>query len=284
MELNQDNYENDLLLYIDNELTASEKAAVALLLASNPKLAQELKALQEVQLKPEFVEFTDKSSLYRFDEMNATLDPTFKKTLYKSSSNNAKLIDIKKIYWATGSIAAISLGIFFGVNTLLNQPKLQQAQLVTSIAPVKNNVPDNLTNILKPIEKTQILSENHPQSIPQNTVRNIPQSNQIIANATLPVIAIVTSNDQPIFSKETFNGDQKETMVESSAITVDNTTMNSTIAVEQKIEKEIFEEINTEDNDRVIYISNIELDGDKFRGITRRLNALFKRNKSEKNK
>lgn len=284
MELNQDNYENDLLLYIDNELTASEKAAVALLLASNPKLAQELKALQEVQLKPEFVEFTDKSSLYRFDEMNATLDPTFKKTLYKSSSNNAKLIDIKKIYWATGSIAAISLGIFFGVNTLLNQPKLQQAQLVTSIAPIKNNVPDNLTNILKPIEKTQILSENHPQSIPQNTVRNIPQSNQIIANATLPIIASVTNNDQSILSKETFNGDQTPTMVESSAITVDNTTMNSTIAVEQKIEKEIFEEINTEDNDRVIYISNIELDGDKFRGITRRLNALFKRNKSEKNK
>lgn len=284
MELNQDNYENDLLLYIDNELTASEKAAVALLLASNPKLAQELKALQEVQLKPEFVEFTDKSSLYRFDEMNATLDPTFKKTLYKSSSNNAKLIDIKKIYWATGSIAAISLGIFFGVNTLLNQPKLQQAQLVTSIAPVKNNVPDNLTNILKPIEKTQILSENHPQSIPQNTVRNIPQSNQIIANATLPIIASVTNNDQSILSKETLNADQTPTMVESSAITVDNTTMNSTIAVEQKIEKEIFEEINTEDNDRVIYISNIELDGDKFRGITRRLNALFKRNKSEKNK
>lgn len=284
MELNQDNYENDLLLYIDNELTASEKAAVALLLASNPKLAQELKALQEVQLKPEFVEFTDKSSLYRFDEMNATLDPTFKKTLYKSSSNNAKLIDIKKIYWATGSIAAISLGIFFGVNTLLNQPKLQQAELVTSIAPVKNNVPDNLTNILKPIEKTQILSENHPQSIPQNTVRNIPQSNQIIANATLPIIASVTNNDQSILSKETLNADHTPTMVESSAITVDNTTMNSTIAVEQKIEKEIFEEINTEDNDRVIYISNIELDGDKFRGITRRLNALFKRNKSEKNK
>lgn len=284
MELNQDNYENDLLLYIDNELTASEKAAVALLLASNPKLAQELNALQEVQLKPEFVEFTDKSSLYRFDEMNATLDPTFKKTLYKSSSNNAKLIDIKKIYWATGSIAAISLGIFFGVNTLLNQPKLQQAQLVTSIAPVKNNVPDNLTNILKPIEKTQILSENHPQSIPQNTILNIPQSNQIIANATLPDIAIVTSNDQPIFSKETSNADQKETMVESSAIAVDNSLLNSAILVEQKIEKEIFEEINTEDNDRVIYISNIELDGDKFRGITRRLNALFKRNKSEKNK
>ena len=284
MELNQDNYENYLLLYIDNELSASEKAALELLLASNPKLAQTLKALQAVQLKPEFVEFSDKSSLYRFDEMNASLDPAFKKTLYKSSLKSAKLIDIKKIYWATGSIAAISLGIFFGVNTLLNQPKLQQAQLVASTAPVKNNVPDNLTNILKPIEKTQILSENHPQSIPQNTVRNIPQSNPTITPSTLPVIDIVTNNDQPILSKETFNGDQTTTMMESSTIAVDNTKLNSAIAVEQKIEKEIFEEINTEDNDRVIYISNIELDGDKFRGITRRLSVLFKRNKSEKNK
>ncbi len=280
MELNQDNYENYLLLYIDNELPASEKAAVELLLASNPKLVETLKALQAVQLKPEFVEFSDKSSLYRFDEMNASLDPAFKKTLYKSSLKSAKLIDIKKIYWVTGSIAAITISIFFGVKTLVNQPQLQQPQLVASIAPIKNNIPNQSVSILKPIEKTRSTSNNQLNNKPQI----ITQPNQVIANATLPIIASVTNNDQSILSKETLNADQTPTMVESSAITVDNTTMNSTIAVEQKIEKEIFEEINTEDNDRVIYISNIELDGDKFRGITRRLNALFKRNKSEKNK
>ena len=280
MELNQDNYENYLLLYVDNELSASEKAAVGLLLASNPKMAQTLKALQAVQLKPEFVEFSDKSSLYRFDEMNASLDPAFKKTLYKSSLKSAKLIDIKKIYWATGSIAAIAMSIFFGVKTLVNQPQLQQPQLMASIAPIKNNIPNKSVSILKPIEKTRSTSDNQLNNQPQI----IAQPNQVIADATLPIIANVTNNDQPILSKETLNGDQTATMVESSSITADNTTMNSTITVEQKIEKEIFEEINTEDNDRVIYISNIELDGDKFRGITRRLNALFKRNKSEKNK
>lgn len=280
MELNQDNYENYLLLYIDNELSASEKAAVELLLASNPKLAQTLKALQAVQLKPEFVEFSDKSSLYRFDEMNASLDPAFKKTLYKSSLKSAKLIDIKKIYWATGSIAAIAISIFFGVKTLVNQPQLQQPQLVASIAPIKNNIPNKSVSILKPIEKTLSTTDNQLNNQPQI----IAQSNQVIADATLPIIASVANNDQPTLSKETFNGDQTATMLESSSINADNTTMNSTITVEQKIEKEIFEEINTEDNDRVIYISNIELDGDKFRGITRRLNALFKRNKSEKNK
>jgi hypothetical protein len=280
MELNQDNYENYLLLYIDNELSASEKAAVELLLASNPKLAQTLKALQAIQLKPEFVEFSDKSSLYRFDEMNASLDPAFKKTLYKSSLKSAKLIDIKKIYWATGSIAAIAISIFFGVKTLVNQPQLQQPQLVASVAPIKNNIPYKSVSILKPIEKTLSRTDNQLN----NQAQIITQPNQVIVNATLPIMASVTNNDQPILSKETLNADQTATMVESSSITANNTTKNSTISVEQKIEKEIFEEINTEDNDRVIYISNIELDGDKFRGITRRLNALFKRNKSEKNK
>jgi hypothetical protein len=162
----------------------------------------------------------------------------------------------------------------------VNQPQLQQPQLVASIAPIKNNIPNKSVSILKPIEKTLSTTDNQLNNQPQI----IAQPNQVIADATLPIIASVTNNDQPILSKETLNADQTATMVESSSITADNTTMNSTISVEQKIEKEIFEEINTEDNDRVIYISNIELDGDKFRGITRRLNALFKRNKSEKNK
>ena len=43
MELNQDNYENYLLLYIDNELTASERATVEAFLESHPTYANELK-------------------------------------------------------------------------------------------------------------------------------------------------------------------------------------------------------------------------------------------------
>jgi len=78
MELNQDNYENYLLLYIDNELTASERAAVDAFLESHPTYANELKALQAVQLNEAFIEYPDKSSLYRFEEMNASLDPAFK--------------------------------------------------------------------------------------------------------------------------------------------------------------------------------------------------------------
>ncbi len=277
MELNQDNYENYLLLYIDNELTASERAEVELFLASNPKQAQELKALQAVQLKPEYIEFTEKSSLYRFEEMNATLDPAFKKSLYKNSSSSAKLIDIKKIYWATGSIAAIALGIFFGIKTLSNQADTLQEQIVASIPQARTKLPESNTNqasnTISIENKSSVVNSNN-QSTLELSNKNLPINTSIESNdpAFIPVDAVIVENKE------------KESIVASTPSSITPSANNSIVELEQKTEKESFEEINTEDNDRVIYISNIELDGDKFRGITRRLGVLFKRNKTEKNK
>ena len=45
-----------------------------------------------------------------------------------------------------------------------------------------------------------------------------------------------------------------------------------------------YEVIDTEDPNRTIFIANFEIDGAAFRGITRRVSALLKRNKSEKEK
>lgn len=277
MELNQNNYENYLLLYIDNELTASERAAVELFLASNPKQADELKVLQGVKINPEHIEYTDKTSLYRFEEMNATLDPAFKKSLYKNSSNNAKLIDIKKIYWATGSIAAIALGIFFGIKTLSNQTDILQEQIVASIPQSTTKLPESNTN-----QKINTISIETKSSIVKSNI----QSTSELSNKNLPINTSIASNDPALIPVDAVNVEnkEKESIVASTPSSITPLANNNIIEVEQKNEKEIFEEINTEDNDRVIHISNFEVDGDKFRGITRRLGAILKRNKSEKNK
>jgi len=55
------------------------------------------------------------------------------------------------------------------------------------------------------------------------------------------------------------------------------------IAKEEK-EPISYEVIDTDDPNRAIYIANFEIDGTTFRGITRRVSALLKRNKSEKEK
>ncbi len=278
MELNQNNYENYLLLYIDNELTASERAEVELFLASNPKQADELKVLQGVKINPEHIEYTDKTSLYRFEEMNATLDPAFKKSLYKNSSNNAKLIDIKKIYWATGSIAAIALGIFFGIKTLSNQADILQEQIVASIPQSTTKLPESNTN-----QTINTISIETKSSIVKSNI----QSTLELSDKHLPINTSIARNDPALIPSDAVvvvENKENESIVASTPSSISPNVNNSIIEPEQKNEKEVFEEINTEDNDRIIHISNFEVDGDKFRGITRRLGAILKRNKSEKNK
>lgn len=280
MELNQDNYENYLLLYIDNELTASERAAIETLIASNPAYAQSLKELKAVQLTPSFIEFEDKSSLYRFEEMNASLDPAFKKSLYKNSSSSAKLIDIKKIYWATGSIAAIAFGIFFGIKTLSNQTDTPQEQIVANIAQVTPKLPESNTNQI-----SNTLTIENKSSVAKSKSNN--HSTLVLSDKNLPITTNIVSNEPVLIPSNAVvvvENKEKENIEASTPTLITASDNNSTVENEQKIEKESFEEINTEDNNRVIYISNIELDGDKLRGITRRLGVLFKRNKTEKNK
>ncbi len=278
MELNQNNYENYLLLYIDNELTASERAALELFLASNPKQADELKVLQGVKINPEHIEYTDKTSLYRFEEMNATLDPAFKKSLYKNSSNNAKLIDIKKIYWATGSIAAIALGIFFGIKTLSNQADILQEQIVASIPQSRTKLPESNTN-----QTINTISIETKSSVVKSNI----QSTLELSDKHLPINTSIARNDPALIPSDAVvvvENKENESIVASTPSSISPNVNNSIIEPKQKNEKEVFEEINTEDNDRIIHISNFEVDGDKFRGITRRLGAILKRNKSEKNK
>ncbi len=66
MELNRHNYETFFLLYVDGELSATEKEAVDRFVQENPDLANELSVLQQTTLPADIsMEFINKDSLYR---------------------------------------------------------------------------------------------------------------------------------------------------------------------------------------------------------------------------
>ncbi len=67
--INRNNYEEYLLLYIDGELSPSEKQAVEAFLQVNPDLKEELELLQQTVLQPEeSISFSEKDLLYRKEE------------------------------------------------------------------------------------------------------------------------------------------------------------------------------------------------------------------------
>ena len=66
--VNLSNYEEYLLLYIDNELNPAQAAAVEQFAAENLAVKKELDLLRFTRLQPETVAFPDKESLYRKEE------------------------------------------------------------------------------------------------------------------------------------------------------------------------------------------------------------------------
>jgi len=63
--INQSDYEEWLVAFIDNELKGEEKEAVEKFIAGDPLVQQELALLQKTKLQPEEIVFPDKSVLYR---------------------------------------------------------------------------------------------------------------------------------------------------------------------------------------------------------------------------
>src|SRR5688500_12980743 len=66
MIINRYNYEENFLLYVDNELGAEERKAVEAFVAKHPDLAEELQLLQQSVVKPEkHLVFTNKNTLMK---------------------------------------------------------------------------------------------------------------------------------------------------------------------------------------------------------------------------
>lgn len=73
MNINRNNYEEFLLLYVDGELNSSEKKVVEEFLQINSDLQKELDTLLSTKLTPEDVALTDKSFLYKSDTNSISL-------------------------------------------------------------------------------------------------------------------------------------------------------------------------------------------------------------------
>lgn len=71
MNINRHNYENFFLLYVDNELPASERKAVEQFVLENPDLKQELVLLQQSTLDPEKMIFSSKHELMKDYNLSA---------------------------------------------------------------------------------------------------------------------------------------------------------------------------------------------------------------------
>ena len=172
---------------------------------------------------------------------------------------------------ATNSMVSNSLATNSNKVLIPNVSSASTASAKSEVTVISNSNKQELVNNIKPITKTKkeilILKKLNTSELEiAKTNRNVsiaivePTSNNSILNNQAIITKLPSSYNNPITI---------DAMVEN---TTDEKATTS------------YELIDTEDPNRTISIANFEIDGAAFRGITRRISALLKRNKLEKEK
>ena len=300
--INKNNYETFFLSYIDNELNAAERAAVEAFVLTDSKYAEELAIFEKTKLQAssiENIEMEDKIFLYRFPEMQASLDADFKKSLYKKEAPVRKVLFTPNLMRASFAIAALFI-LLIGVQLFKTNTVIKDKTAFT--------ITKNFSTNSKQPENTILPNEVNEAAINKNStavLSSLPISKKI-NNAKFTIAESVRANqngfeDQAIVhnnmntdiintteglsqtSRENENNNKLAAKFNEAQIS--SSAMETMASEEEKIMPVIptaYKEIDTEEDDRTINIGMLEIDGAAFRGITRKFSALLKRNKIEK--
>ena len=172
------NCEEWLVLYMDNELTASQKATVDKFLAANPSVKEEFALLQRTQIQPEVMFFSDKAVLYRTEE----------KTKPAPVSS-----------WRLAAAAVLLLGIGITTAILINKKSspgnIAKGTSTKKIIDTQNQVVPNKELNNTAIESIAAENDNNKgpltPDVKQATANNvIARKNKIVPKYKLPVIII----------------------------------------------------------------------------------------------
>ena len=300
--INKNNYETFFLSYIDNELNAAERAAVEAFVLTDSKYAEELAIFEKTKLQAssmEHIEMEDKIFLYRFPEMQASLDANFKKSLYRKETPVRKVLftpNVMRASFAIGAVLILFIGVqLFKTNNIIKDKKalaITNNASSNSIQTENTILPNEVNKAALNKNSNAVLSNLAISKKINNTNNTMAESvkanqagfeDQATASNNLNTNIVSTTEGLSQTSRENENNNKltakfNEAQISSSSMQTMPTELEKTML------PTIYKEIDTEEDDRTINIGLLEIDGSAFRGITRRVSALLKRNKIEKEK
>lgn len=187
------NYEEWMVLYIDNELNPHQRKELEKFVAANPSIQKELALLERSKLQPEQIIFAGKESLYRKEE---------------------KVRALPVRWWRIAAAAILLLGIGITVAVFVNNKPTIKGSIVKGAGDEKKTTPqdplispDKKENV--PVQETAVADNVKQTSAPlvkqdnKNTVvknNTVVNKNKIPANNPSPLkqdAPVVVDNNKP---------------------------------------------------------------------------------------
>jgi hypothetical protein len=271
----KNNYERYFLLYADNELTAAARKEVETFVLQHPSLQDEFLLLQEAKLPVETVICPDKQSLY------------------KSEKEEKPVI---LMYWKRIAVAAVLAGL--AIMTWLLLPGVsvdkQNGLAVNSSNASGSVIPDQkaaeapvLANqhadVQEPQKGQEVLASNETGETAERPTEMVRTTKQQENNSPAIIAAAVTPKAEQVLQARD-NVAELETPKHINAATVSSAAPVA-IAAAQPIEENttaalvrpaVYKELNTEDEDKSLYLGSLEINKDKLRGFFRKAGSLFR--------
>jgi hypothetical protein len=230
------------------------------------------------------------------------LPTSFKNTLKKETVSEGILIKSFGFNQHKFTYAAIAacLMVFIGYQQLTKTP-VSDSSASNSIAANSNKVlvpkvstnstgsgetvvsnANQAANNIEPVATTkQTATINLQTSTSSNRRSSYKFQNESIAIAEL-ISNNGSLNNQAIITKLPSSYNNPIT-VDAIPLTITSVNLDAAPTIDEKAATS-YEVIDTEDPNRTIFIANFEIDGNKLRGLKRKVTSLFKNNKSERNK
>jgi hypothetical protein len=232
------------------------------------------------------------------------LSKQFKNSLKKETSSKGGIIKAfgfsqnKFTYTAVAAMLMLFIGYKQLAKTTINNS-------ISSNSPVNNTINENaIVNNLNIKDAGKSFEANAAESKTSTAINVISSSSKqrdlFIQKSNEPVLVNTAKLDPSIVSALNETIVNTETSVitsisNSTSLSLDKSlnelpihTINTTDTEESTVKEanptSSFEVIDTEDPDRTILIANFEIDGNRLRGLKRKVTSLFKNNKSDKNK
>ena len=284
-EINLHNYEEQFLLYVDNELNTVSKEKVETFVLQHPALQESFTLLKQTRLASEIIVFPDKSSLYRKEEKEK---PIF------------------YLHWQRIAVAAALIGFAVLVWTIFpadkslntNTAKLElkngdvsqqnnQGSIITgnnnAAIASKNNTAELTANTIAKGQQ-QGIDRNGINTIDPAVIENIEHNtNSLLAQNTTDATVGSLKREEiitnPVEAAEKTQFSQK---IPSANTTLANTDMvkvahtEETDNTERIAQQTVYKELDTDDEKKSLYLGSLEINKDKLRGFFRKAGSLFR--------
>ncbi|TDH26231.1 hypothetical protein EXU57_12140 [Segetibacter sp. 3557_3] len=268
------NYETYFLLYVDNELSASEGQQVEQFVLQHPHLQEGFTLLRRTRLEPDVLEFKDKALLLREES-------TERRVVYMNwfrIASAAAVFGLAVLLWFAMSPSAIDTTLpIAAVTERVSQPATVSPDTVNPLS----GSPDEPSTNTDPVASTT----RSKGVVAAKSIKKKPVEDQLMpSNVQLPT-PVATSTELALQPKSN-NLPQRGPVIAQAEHPADHTAdaiaytsapTNTSNDATLRVQHAAYRESDEQEEEQTLYIGAAGINRNKLRGLLKKASNLFER-------